>query len=837
MKVDSEVISMMERTNEVDHLMNRIPFPRYLPPLLMVILMAMLVLIYMGGSAQGDDHGVVLESSNLNDWAEPGDEVWYTLNITNTGTVDDSYNLSFHKGSLNGSVFTWCAFQGIANNSISIPSNNTRFIDILVTVPEFTPEHDDAYPGMYDFTVLVQSTNDGEAYDTITFELEILQVHKVSCWSEVPDMSHLVYPNEDSIALFTLHVLNLGNVHDSIEITAECEHLGIDLYEDRSSGFGKRSLFTIAELDLDPLEHQTITIEATIPAGISEGEHPIWITAQSVGSGSAFSHENLTLDLNRATYDMKLQRYLRPDEVENPAINPAKEGEMEMRFLLENTGNVDDEYIVRIETPLGSGTYRHWRMEFENDNETRVDTIRVPSEIPGAIDTKLAKNELMDIKLHVNVDIDEDEGLYDDICISATSVGDPMKVRYLSFNLSVILPNIRLSDDPDDFYINPDSEIEEDDSVDINLRVYNDGNDETDKFYVVFYNGKKNSPSQQYGNAIGFETVDNIPANSYTDILVTWDGIPGGENDIYAYADKPIRTSTAKTTDPDSGAFLEDGRVHESRENDNTASIDDMFQDSIDLRPDLTILDIEFEDSRILDTEDFITLTVTIGNVGYATADINSAEVSVKAGGEPLKEKNTNIMYPRLQEEIDAGDEITMEFKWIPDGDKNYTIKAMVDHPDDISSGNDKRTEYRDHNHHIHPPPDDISYDVELLLIAAFFSIVFIILVGVAITRNKKRAMLSIPKIPKKKTPVKARILEHAHSAGPNDRSTSPSHPPQDRWHSRKSDTMSRQTPHPHPSQTSSQLPPSHSWTCPRCRSSWSSGKDMCWICGQKRPK
>jgi len=485
-------------------------------------------------------------------------------------------------------------------------------------------------------------------------------------------------------------------------------------------------------------------------------------------------------------------------------VNPAEEREMEFRFALTNTGDMNDTYTLEVETPLGTGIYKDWRMEFETKEGARVNQISVPSELSWEMDCndtncmeppfgeELPKNIKVVISLYVKVALDEYEGFFDGIAISATSDTDPARMEFIYFNLTVILPNIRLSDDPDDFFIEPDSGIEEDGSIDIFLRVYNHGDAETGTFCVIFYNGLRNSPKGQLGHPIALDTIENIPANSHTDIMVTWDDIPGGENDIYAYADKPIQGYG-----PCGIGFIplipigDEGLVLESKENDNTASIDDVFEDAIDLRPDLTILDIEFESTEMDEKQ---TITVTIANVGFATAEANSAEVSVKAGGESLKSKDGNIMNPSLKEDIDAGDDITMEFKWTPTKDKNFTIKATVDHPDDFISRNDRRTEYVVIGKPPPPPPGDKSLSFLCITIIAFPLI--LLLLGMIVTGRKG----------------KRNLLSNIHENAP----------------SKKGGGRSRK------SGPNKSLSP---WICSRCGKQWVNKRSQCLSCGEEREK
>ena len=138
-------------------------------------------------------------------------------------------------------------------------------------------------------------------------------------------------------------------------------------------------------------------------------------------------------------------------------------------------------------------------MEFEDKTGARVDTIVAPTDLKGNTDLYIAKNSRVDLTLYVIVAIDEDEGDYEEIAISATSDNDNAQIEYLYFNLTVILPNIRIGDDKSEYYIEPDEDIEEGDDIDISVKIYNDGGAETDQFYVFFYNGKRESSNELPG--------------------------------------------------------------------------------------------------------------------------------------------------------------------------------------------------------------------------------------------------------------------------------------------------------------------------------------------------
>jgi len=433
---------------------------------------------------------------------------------------------------------------------------------------------------------------------------------------------------------------------------------------------------------------------------------------------------------------------LRKIETGSILVNPKEHKENEFSFILKNTGNVDDRYRLLLQTDTGSGPYSGWTMKFRDRNGDLQSELTIPDDVnisSGYVEGYLPRNEAVPIALVVTVDEDTWDGPYSDIVIAVYSLTCPGVMDFLSFNLTVARPNIRVTDDPDDFRIIPsDVHIEEDDDVEISVRVYNDGITDTGDFYVWFYNGKRALQWDVSGNYFAREKVFNIPPHFYVDVFTVWYEIPDGENDIYVYADKPITSGFHITVV--NGEVSGYSHVLESRENDNTATISDIYQEMIDLRPDLTIIDVDFDDREVDSTT---TVTVTIANVGKAVAKQDSAIVSLKIGGVSLKGKMSKRIHPYLTEEIDIGDDIDMEFIWkIPDDPKNYTMKATVDHPDDSNSRNDRLTTYVVSQQ----PPCCFPQDTTLEHLGDFCYAIFLIFLGyfLCCLSRRQRGMISV---------------------------------------------------------------------------------------------
>ncbi|MCK4613718.1 MAG: hypothetical protein KAU14_02855 [Thermoplasmata archaeon] len=624
------------------------------------------------------------ETPGKDEILEPEGEtvLYYPVAVRNLANTKDTIDVTVPSDELSGEKSNWeptFAVGGGSYEKILSISNMDSLAEKDVTMKLIID--DNTKEGQYTLRVKAKSQGDTAVYDHVTLYVNLSNPRfEAKIWADIPGKDSTLKANEDIEVTFILSIRNMGDKEDTFDIFVPSNEFPEDY--DWKAYFGASGTQTEKTITLKSLSQATETLRIIIDKKTDEGNYELRVKAESQGNTSVYDYVTLYLNLTGANYGVKLQKLPRPV----PKVNPADESEIEFKFTLTNTGNQDDTYTIEVETPLTSGTYKDWTMEFEDKDYQRVDKLVVPGDLTA--DTYLGKGDRIDITLYVMVDIDEDEGFYPDITISATSDNDNTQVDYLGFNLTVIKPNIRVTDDPRYFYIEGGlSDIEEGDSIDINLRVYNDGSAETDEFYVWFYNGKADSLVEVAGDFLTRERVDNIPTGQYTDVLVIWDNIPAGENDIYVFADKPIKAGPYKTVGPD-GKFHPDGAVLETRENDNDVSIADEYQEAIDLRPDLTVTYIDYDDNRAGETT---TVTVTIANVGSADAEANTATLWIKIGGEKLKDKTTNSQNPVIQDIIEVDDEIDIEFKWdIPNEVKNYSVSARVDHEDDSDSGNDK---------------------------------------------------------------------------------------------------------------------------------------------------
>ena len=670
-------------------------------PTLLLLMATMLTLLtiafltsYMA-SGEGN-YSVEIKADDVSGQSgEPGEMVSYDIKVKNTGDEDDNYEVFVMHGDLIRSAKHWTFVDGLGDPSQNgtrgnesdgttgtIPFGQWKYLDVIIEIPEYRPGSNDALVGEYGVKILVQSITNRTIIDEEFFEVEVEPFYNFHIWSDIPGKNETLRENDPTQITYTLNVRNLGNTEDDFYLKVMDDEFSGDK-KDWTAKFGTQVSKTVS---VGALQQATVTMTVTIDKNTDAGQYTLRVRANSYGDTATYRYETVYLNLTKGIYGVKLEQFAHSTW----KVNPADESEIEFKFTLTNTGNQDDTYTIEVETPLGSGTYKGWTMEFENKYNERVDQLVVPADLKGNTDLYLSKNSRVDITLYVTVAYDEEEGFYQDITISATSDNDNAQTEYAYFDLTIILPNIRLFDDPNDFYIDPNHDIQEDDTIDIHIRIYNDGSAETDKFWVFFYNGRDDSPRDLAGNYIALEKVENIPVGQYYDIMATWDEIEGGENDIYVYADKPVKAGDGKTMIDNS--YSDVGLVLETKENDNTASIDYPYQEALDLRPNLMVTSVEF-DSREEGTT--TNVSVTIANIGTAKAHQGSAQVSLKIGGTSIKSKLTNAINPFLPEEIHIDDDITVDFTWdIPDGIVNFTVKANVDHPDDRDGTNCRKTFY-----------------------------------------------------------------------------------------------------------------------------------------------
>lgn len=617
-------------------------------------------------------YGVDLDTEDPQDNGEPGDSITFRVTIENTGNGNDTYELS-----LLNEIRDWAHLEGVDDgDTVTLEPGEEAYFDVVVDIPEFTEENDEAEAGYYDLTLEAVSENENDAEDTQDFEVEVEEFFRVSLWCDFPTKEEMLQENQDLEISYEISVKNLGNAQDDILLEVPQDEFSGDK-SDWHAKFGSSNEKTVS---LDPLAQTSVTMDLFIDKDTDEGDYSIRVRGQSESDTSVYTYVEIFQNLTKASYQVGLDKITQ----NVPEVNPNDGAELEFRFYLKNEGDVEDRFTVEVITPLNSGTYKNWTIEFENKEGERVDQMSVPGDVPGYGDDHLDNGDKVEIYLYVIVDRYEDAGSYPDIVISGQSDNDQSQIEYLDFNLTVIRSNIQITNDPLEFNIEPDENIMEGDTIDINLKIYNTGTAETGPFYVWFYNGLINSPLEEEGEYIALHRIDNIPAKTDTEIFVSWE-VPGGENDIFAYADKPIRSGDRKTWYGD--AFCPEGDIIESMEDDNYASIAPEFKASLDIRPDIVLQDIEITDNTT-GTENVV-VRVTLYNEGSVPAVAGTVTVRVEIDGVSLTENVQTRDETIISECFDPYETIFLEFLWdVPDVVGKFIVNASCIQPNDRDPSN-----------------------------------------------------------------------------------------------------------------------------------------------------
>ena len=613
--------------------------------------------------------------------ALPGETVRYQVTIRNNGNRNDTYILAIRgvPGMPNGQF--WATLEGdITDDRIPIPMGEARIIHVNVNVPSFTKDNDEALHDTYGILVNAESLSNYQIDATVNLEVDVTRIAGVEIWSEYPERELIHGVHTSKRTTFTVNIRNLGNEDDEFQVLVPVE----DMLGEIGNWDIRFGSYTAKIIDLTPIHHESLQLSVIIDPETKPGDYSFRIRATSQFDTDVTEYLTLQIHIINGSYGIVTEKVpLPPIEV-----NPASKDEIEFQFRLGNSGNELDSYSLTIDTPLFSGTYRDWTIEFENKRLTRLEEISVPTSVSNENATYLQPGEYIYLSIFVMVPLTTNEGIFDNITILITSDSDPLVTEHLSFNLTVILPNIRLSNSPSDFYIDPNLDIEYEEDIQVNIRVFNDGKAPTGEFHLLVYNGKQSSSIDESGQYIQFSTIVNIPAQSYRNVDFIWEDMPIGINDLYAIADKPIRSGVGKTLI--GSTFSEWGLVHERDEEDNAVSIDANYREAMDLRPDLTIIGV---DQTSLTGGERTTVLVTLVNLGTAPAIHETATVQLSIGGLHLKETRSHQTDAPLYEDIGIGQDITMIFEWtVPKNPVTLTILASVDHEYDLDPQNDMYT-------------------------------------------------------------------------------------------------------------------------------------------------
>ena len=227
-----------------------------------------------------EDYAVMLDPMTANGQADPGQVVTYTLRLTNTGTLTDTFTLSVGSHTWNTALST---------NTVSALGPNVSVpIEVYVTVPT------EALAGVQD-VVRIATISSGDprtpkAMSTRFLTTTASPVYGVTI--EPPTDGQAGAPG--ATVTYTLHVTNTGNAADTLNFTYTGNAWMVQLPVTQTT--------LAASLGADVIVRVTIPITAT--SGMSD-------TVQVTASGTSVSASGL-LTTNAVLYQVFLPLVMRP---------------------------------------------------------------------------------------------------------------------------------------------------------------------------------------------------------------------------------------------------------------------------------------------------------------------------------------------------------------------------------------------------------------------------------------------------------------------------------------------------------------------------------------------
>jgi len=823
---------------------------------------------------------------------DPGDDVAFEIQVTNNGNVNDKYKLSLHlsRDTQNWSSAIW--FEGLeSGNTMYLGAGRRGYFYAYVSLREFDLANLTGMADTYPFFILATSLYDENVTHNQTMYVEVEPVHALVAWTDEPSRDEFLLLNEDTNITHTFHVRNLGNAPDDIDLYFPNDQFYGNKRDWRARFIGGGS---IVIYDLQPGDSAVVTVILNIDWKTDPGGYTLDMRVDSLGDSFVYQYAYLSLNLRRADYGLDLFML----EPAPKRVNPRYVNEIDYIFRLRNTGNVKDSYHLYFDPTYSQNEFRLWEYTFYDlfGNEIGDREVIVPGDVTNNSKLFLETNETIYLSFTVSFPMDTPQRSYNDITLIAVSEREILASASMSFNITIINPNIRISNDPDFFFISPDKDLSPGSPISVHLRIFNDGTDDTESFSVVFYNGKSQSPKQNLGSYLSVLTITKIPAESYRDVNFTWESLPYGSNSIFAYADKPIREGEFATHID--GKFNSNGNIIEHRETDNYATIGDQFLSALDLRPDLMITNIRFVSLEGGTTTD---LSFEVKNQGTAPAPGNTVSLTVKIGSEFLQEKGTGFTQLTIMDDIIPGHSLRVWFLWdIPNVIDTHTLRISLDSPDDSDHTNDKVTTFiaikelkNTGSSHVDDDGGSGTHDntsgFRMIMIGLIvFGIIFVFgfvryrtrttwstgsIEGASPSSNQppilestitSEAMSSIfqPLLPDQApdawdfTPPSASPHLHASSSpsplpptspgSPHSGSSSPTLSPTSEGYISESSSSPPPSstpvrPSPLPASTSQSRQSPHqstsslSWQCSGCGSTWDRGKLFCWDCGARR--
>jgi hypothetical protein len=201
-------------------------------------------------------YGVELSADDPDLSGSPGETITYTLTVSNTGDVADSFTLEV-------SGEAWPTV--LETSLITLTAGSSSPVEVYVTIPT------DANDGDIDMaTITATSTTDDTATDSLVLTSTLVATYGVQLTTANANLSG----ERDETLIYTLTISNTGNVTDTFA-------LGI-------SGETWMTMLETSLVELAAENSMSVEVNVTVPAGANDGDmDTATITATSTTDGTA----------------------------------------------------------------------------------------------------------------------------------------------------------------------------------------------------------------------------------------------------------------------------------------------------------------------------------------------------------------------------------------------------------------------------------------------------------------------------------------------------------------------------------------------------------------------
>lgn len=252
-------------------------------------------------------YGVALSEDTVGT-AAPTETITYTVNITNTGNVSDTFDLSLGNHSWN---------TQLSQSSINLLPSGMGNFDVLVDVPA------DALAGAMDVvTVTAVSQTDGTQMDTVSLTSTAEAVYGM-VWA-ADATAHQGHTGET--VTYTISLTNTGNVTDTYDLSA--------------TGHNWDTAVSHSSLTLNAQETLSFTVVVTVEGQIYPITDTVTLSAVSQGDGTVMETVMLHTSL-LAEHGVALSS---DSEAQSAEAGTA----VTYTLTLTNTGNLTDTFNVDV---------------------------------------------------------------------------------------------------------------------------------------------------------------------------------------------------------------------------------------------------------------------------------------------------------------------------------------------------------------------------------------------------------------------------------------------------------------------------------------------------------